>query len=325
MRRSISSWWQPRQRKSRHTHRPGGGLFQGLRMRLTLWYCGMLGMALLLFGVALYFGAQYFLLTPIETDAALQAHAHVKQWLTGSLDSACPFFVSSEQSGSSPGPGLPRSEGIVCFDQHGFLLSGQHVTGLSVAFLSTTLAKRALETGQPTTDTVDAGSSVGQVYRYALAVPSPTGKGYVGVVVISESIQVQEQALSLLLLLLLSVGGISLLGAGLGGLFLSKRALTPAQLAWANQQRFISDASHELRTPLTLLWADAEVLLRSREGMAAEDAALLEDIVAKAKHMAGLATNMLTFARLDSRSSHQEHEVVREASLTQQEARRDAR
>jgi DNA methylase len=40
-------------------------------MRLTLWYCGMLGMALVLFGVVLYFGTQYFLLTPIETDAAL--------------------------------------------------------------------------------------------------------------------------------------------------------------------------------------------------------------------------------------------------------------
>jgi hypothetical protein len=94
MRRSISPWWPPRQRMSRHTQEPGAGLFQGLRMRLTLWYCGMLGMALVLFGVVLYFGAQYFLLTPIETDAALQAHVHAELWLTGSLDRACPFLVS---------------------------------------------------------------------------------------------------------------------------------------------------------------------------------------------------------------------------------------
>src|SRR5260370_10856886 len=114
---------------------------------------------------------------------------------------------------------------------------------------------------------------------------------------------------------LVSVGGTSLLGAGLGGLFLAHRALAPARLAWANQQRFITDASHELRTPLTLLRADAEVLLRSREGMAAEDAPLLEDIVAEANHMAGLTNNLLTLARLDSRSSHHEHEVVRVASL----------
>ncbi len=141
-------------------------------------------------------------------------------------------------------------------------------------------------------------------------------------VLIGESVQAQESALSLLLKLLLAVGGVALLGAGLGGLFLANRALAPARLAWANQQRFIADASHELRTPLTLLRADAEVLLRSREHLAAEDAALLEDIVAEANHMSRLATNLLTLARLDNRSSHQEHEVVSLAELTQEAARR---
>ena len=192
MRRSISPWRPPRQRMSRHTQEPGAGLFQGLRVRLTLWYCGMLGMALVLFGVVLYFGTQYFLLTPIETDAALHAHTHAELWLTGSLDRACPFLVSSVQSGSSPGLDLPLPERVVCFDQHGSRLADEYTTGLPAALLNTTLAKRALETGQPSTDTVDAGGSVGQIYRYALPVPSPTGKGYVGVVMIAESIQVQE-------------------------------------------------------------------------------------------------------------------------------------
>src|SRR5258708_15174134 len=36
--------------------------------------------------------------------------------------------------------------------------------------------------------------------------------------------------------LLLAVGGAALLGAGVGGLFLSNRALAPARLAWSNQQ-----------------------------------------------------------------------------------------
>jgi signal transduction histidine kinase len=223
-------------------------------------------------------------------------------WFTGSLDRACPFLVSSTQSGSSNGVGLPLPVTVVCFDQHGSLLAGEHTTGLPAALFSTTLAKRALETGQPTADTADAGGSVGQIYRYALAVASPTGKGYVGVVVIGESVQTQEHALSLLLL--------------------AKRALAPARLAWANQQRFLADAAHELRTPLTLLRTDAEVLLRSREGMAAEDATLLEDIVAEANHLAGLANNMLTLARLDTRSSHQEYEVVRLAALTEAGERR---
>ncbi|MBA2284048.1 MAG: histidine kinase, partial [Ktedonobacteraceae bacterium] len=108
---------------------------------------------------------------------------------------------------------------------------------------------------------------------------------------------------------------IALLGAGLGGLFLSNRALAPARLAWTNQQRFIADAAHELRTPLTLLRADAEVLLRSRTHLAAEDAALLEDIVAEAAHMGRLSNNMLTLARLDSNASHREYEVLNLAEI----------
>src|ERR1700730_7342182 len=123
-------------------------------------------------------------------------------------------------------------------------------------------------------------------------------------------------------MLLLTVGGVALLGAGLGGLFLANRALAPARLAWTYQQRFIADAAHELRTPLTLLRADAEVLLRSREQLAAEDGALLEDIVAEANHMANLANNMLALARLDNASSHREHEVVNLADVALLGARR---
>jgi len=107
-----------------------------------------------------------------------------------------------------------------------------------------------------------------------------------------------------------------LLSAGLGGLFLASRALVPARLAFTRQQRFIADASHELRTPLTLMRADAEVLLRGRGQMAAEDAALLEDIVAEANHMSTLANSMLTLARLDANPQHYEQEVVSLDALT---------
>jgi signal transduction histidine kinase len=193
---------------------------------------------------------------------------------------------------------------------------------LPPAFLTNTLVMTALQTGQPASDIIDAGGTSGQIYRYALLVPDRTGNGNTVVLLVGESVQAQESALSLLLKLLLGIGGGALFGAGLGGLFLSNRALAPARLAWANQQRFIGDAAHELRTPLTLLRADAEVLLRGRERLEAEDAALLEDIVAEAHHMSNLATNLLTLARLDNRSSHQEHEVVSLAELAQEGARR---
>ncbi len=139
---------------------------------------------------------------------------------------------------------------------------------------------------------------------------------------VGESIQVQENILSLLPIILLAVGGGALLAAGFGGLFLANRALAPARLAWDNQQRFIADASHELGTPLTLLRADAEVLLRSSNRLDADDAALLEDIVAEANHMGNLARNMLTLARLDHNASHSELEAVNLTAVARAGTRR---
>ena len=309
--RSRFARWPLQGRKGHFSQEAGAAIFQGLRLRLTLWYCGVLGAALVLFSVFLYFGSQYFLLTPVEQDAEAHAHAHVQQWFTDSSVHACSLFGPRGPSvPPPPAPGFTMTEMVACFDQNGFLVLNDTTASLPAAFLVNSLAKTALQTGQPTSDIIDAGGTVGQIYRYALVVPSPTGSGYVGVVEIGESVQAQENALSLLLMLLLSVGAVALLGAGVGGLFLAHRALAPARLAWANQQRFIADAAHELRTPLTLLRADAEVLLRGRERLEEEDADLLEDIVTEANHMATLANSMLTLARLDNISSHQEHEVV---------------
>ena len=195
-------------------------------------------------------------------------------------------------------------EMVACFDSHGNLLPADGTSQLPSAFLSNNLAKTALQTGQ-STDIVNAAGSIGHIYRYALVVP-----GHLGVVVIGETVEAQESALSVLLILLFALGGVSLLGAGLGGLFLADRALAPAKLSFTRQQRFIGDAAHELRTPLTLMRADAEVLLRSREHMNTEDVALLEDIVAETNHMATMANSMLTLARLDAGAQHREYDVV---------------
>jgi signal transduction histidine kinase len=230
---------------------------------------------------------------------------------------ACAQFANPSHP-FAPGPGKV----VACFDQHGNLLTNNSTKSLPPEFLSNALVKTALRTGQPASDRVNAGGLIGQVYRYTLAVPNPTRHGYLGVVMIGEIIKMQEDELSLLLVLLLAVGGVTLLGGGFGGLFLANRAMAPARLAWTNQQRFIADASHELRTPLTLLRADAEVLLRSRERLKEEDAALLEDIVTEANHMARLYSNMLTLARLDARSTRQEHEVLHLTNVASAAARR---
>jgi two-component system OmpR family sensor kinase len=86
---------------------------------------------------------------------------------------------------------------------------------------------------------------------------------------------------------LLRISGLAVLGAllaaaGLGAV-LGRRAVRPLALALGLQRTFVADASHELRTPLTLLSTRAQVLHRSLQGRADEQAvldagAIVEDV-----------------------------------------------
>ena len=57
-------------------------------------------------------------------------------------------------------------------------------------------------------------------------------------------------------------GGLGVVLAGLGGVWLARRAVQPMIGALSMQRRFVADASHELRTPLTLLSTRAQLLAR---------------------------------------------------------------
>ena len=127
-------WSKVHRDKSRLSQEAGAAMFQGLRIRLTLWYCGVLGVALILFGVTLYFGTQYFLLTPIASDAAGHALVHQNEWYTNSASQACPAMGQQGQFGGPPGQGFQRPEQVACFDQNGNLLAGQNTTSFPSAF-----------------------------------------------------------------------------------------------------------------------------------------------------------------------------------------------
>ena len=64
-------------------------------------------MALILFCVALYIGASYFLLNPPERDANMNAHMHADIWLRASSEQAC----SPDGPGGYGGPGDPGGYG----------------------------------------------------------------------------------------------------------------------------------------------------------------------------------------------------------------------
>src|SRR5437763_13367331 len=91
------------------------------------------------------------------------AQVHMDGWLMDKLIQACPLFGFSGQSGPPPGLGFQMPERVVCFDRNGSVLPGENTAGLPPAFLTNTLAKSALQTGQPASDIVDAGGTTRQI------------------------------------------------------------------------------------------------------------------------------------------------------------------
>jgi signal transduction histidine kinase len=287
-------------------------MFRGVRLRLTLWYCSVLAVVLVLFGAALYVGVQQVLFRSTQDYLTTQGLERTRQWQHEEISpcsslSNSPFFRHGpydDERPIEPDPNLM----IACFDQNNALIGSSGQT--SSAFLSNSLAKRAWQTRQTVNDIVDSNGSTGHIYRCAQII---TIRGSQQIILqVGTSVEVQEGTLHILLVLLLIMGALALIAAGLGGLFLAHRALEPTRQAFTQQQRFIADASHELRTPLTLLHADADVLLRGRKHLAEEDVVLLEDIVSEVNHMAMLTNRMLTLARLDAGDidHHREHEIV---------------
>ncbi|HEY7358634.1 MAG TPA: ATP-binding protein, partial [Ktedonobacterales bacterium] len=200
-----------------------------------------------------------------------------------------------------------------CYDQHGHFLGTGPITNDTTSFAVTqftdaNLAQTALANNSAT-DTIDGGTNVGEIQRYALTVRDADGT-VLGVMQIGYPVQAYVNSLHTLATLLLLVGALALAGAGIGAWFLAARALEPARLAAGRQRAFIADAAHELRTPLTLMRADAEALLYHRDQLPSDDAELLDDIVAESGRMTQLAGNLLTLARLDAGVAHMETDIV---------------
>jgi signal transduction histidine kinase len=293
--------------------------FGKLRLQLTLWYTAVLAGALLISGIALYLGVRELQLRPIKDDVAAQASLVAREWQRRP-DLLCPL---PGQDRPFPQFGTPERGQFVarspipiyfaCFDASGHLLrvsdAGSATTRTPDSFATMTLVPTAIQKGSAS-GIVDAGDGIGQVYRYAVRVPTADGEGTLGVVQVGRSIAEQRDTLRLLRTLLTGTGAVALVVAAVGGLLLANRALQPARLAFARQQEFVADAAHELRTPLTLLRADAEVLLRGRDRLSPEDADLLDDIVAEVEHVSDLTSDLLLLVRLDAGQLPLEREVV---------------
>jgi signal transduction histidine kinase len=301
-------------------------MFSTIRNRLIFWYVGVLAAILLLVGIVLYVAMQQTLFAQVNSNLTKGAQLWRDAW-----QDPTPVCQDQPAINSISNQLLQMDTPYFnCFDSHATsymgancqppLLNPSQIT-MCQFWINSSLARAALasDTGSASDHIYITG--LGTLQRYAQVVTAPDGTT-LGVVETATSIDGQLTALDTLGKLLLACGLLTILGATGGGIFLARRALEPAHLAFQRQQEFIADAAHELRTPLTLLRANAEVLLRGRERLHPDDALLLDDIVTESAHMGALANNLLTLARLDAGQESVRRDVVDVAEIARGIVRR---
>jgi two-component system sensor histidine kinase CiaH len=156
-------------------------------------------------------------------------------------------------------------------------------------------ARRAAQEGDTVAETVDGPE--GERVR-VVSVPVTGSRGAVAVVQAAQPRRMVWEAVGSLALILVPIGLMGLLLAGVGGLYMSRRAMQPVKDSFQRQRTFIADASHELKTPLALAKINAEVMKRNPTDP--ENKEIIEDQLYEIDRMNTLLSDLLVLARLDA-------------------------
>lgn len=308
-----------------------------IRLRLILWYSGLLVLILSTFGGILYAVLQSSLLAQIDRtlmETALEVQASARRHVA-----ITPFNWQEVVA-------LPPLD---VFASPSIFVQVRYPAGI-VAATSANLRNRTLPElpaedwekvlqGQVDMRIVQVGSIRLRMRSEAIAFEGRPA----GVLQVAMPLRSVDETLQRLLEILLIGGGVGLFLSILGGIFLSSRALAPVarvtetarriaatedlgerlppprtrdevgrlvltfnemlerlQHLFQAQQRFIADVSHELRTPLAAIRGNLEVLLRGAQ----EDPDMLResltDIEREVNRLSRMVADLLTLARAEA-------------------------
>ena len=214
-------------------------MFDSVRIRLTLWYAGVLALSLVAFALVIYYAA------------ARSFHERQDESLRSTAQTVASAYV--EEIGEAHS--LTKAAEIVLVEltfpnRYVLIIDSNGQTIASSKNLSGTVLTIPPRTvGFVTVDGV----------RIAV-VPVSTDPA-LGFAAVAEPLTVLEEGLGVLRRDFFAGVPLVLLLASLGGYLLARKSLAPIASMVSEQQRFIADASHELRTPLAVLRGETEVAL----------------------------------------------------------------
>ena len=296
-----------------------------LRARLTLFYTVVLGVVLVLFGLAVYGLVSVVQLR--QVDATLERTARDLILVTRINDEG--DFVLSERVSLDP------SVIIQIWD------TSNRLVGLTPSVEPDSPFRQPLDSASfSSTVPVYNSVTIGSVHFRVLTVPLHSGDTPIGVLQSGTSLTIIDGLRNEIVgyLIVLSVIGIIL--AGMFGLMTGRRALTPLaavtdtalqitraddlsrriptrgivddevgklitafndtlgrlEKLFATQRRFVADIGHELRTPLTVIRGNIDLMRR----MGIEDQQSLHSIELEVDRLARLVEDLLILAQAES-------------------------
>ena len=285
-------------------------MLERIRRRLTLGYIGIFALILVIIGAVV--------VVRFSQQAAAQQDELLEQKARGTSDWVRGPALRRYQEGREPGeqgPGGRRAEGPVgpiesstdsdigvvalvppegANGEGKVLSSSPSSSSFGLPFEE--LARRAAQEGETIIETVDGPE--GEMLRVVSVPMTELGGEGIAVVQATQSRRVVREAVANLLLILIPVGLGGLLLSGVGGLYMSRRAMQPVRDAFQRQRTFIADASHELKTPLALVRINADVIKRNPTDP--DNQEVVEDQLSEIDRMDALLSDLLVLARLDA-------------------------
>ena len=214
-------------------------MFDSVRIRLMLWYAGVLALSLVAFALVIYYAA------------AKGFHDRQDESLRSTAQTVASAYV--EEIGEAHS--LTKAAEIVLVE---LTFPNRYVqiidsNGHSIA-ASKNLSGTHLTIPPGTVGFVTVDDT-------RVAVVPVSSDPTLGFAAVAEPLSVLEEGLGQLRRDFFAGVPLVLVLASLGGYILARKSLEPIASMVNEQQRFIADASHELRTPLAVLRGETEVAL----------------------------------------------------------------
>ena len=154
------------------------------------------------------------------------------------------------------------------------------------------------ETGSRNLPNPNTGIPV-RAYTVSVFIDSEPGRPQ-GFVRASQSLEEIEVIQNKLFWVLIFGGMSTLILIGIGGFWLTQKAIEPIEESYSKLKQFTADASHELRGPVTAIKASVDVMQSHPERIHPKDAKKLSAISSATTQMGQLIGDLLFLARTDT-------------------------